>query len=200
MKMKIEVHQDLSKEAVAKLLVDSAKSIMELGKINIQGKSFNLPEILETEIEFKEKNGRAKFEIEIKWPVGKLQIREGLLKRQISAKHKLNLQTTKERGAISSASLKGIKKSMGDLLKRMKEKVKSGKLPTANEAESFLELAKQFLSWKNQNPEWEIGLKELEAHSQALVAKINKRDYSAVNSELARLSEIKQRYHKQFKD
>jgi XXXCH domain-containing protein len=198
--MKIEVHQDLSKEAVARLLVDSAKSIMELGKINIQGKSFSLPEILETEIEFKEKNGRAKFEIEIKWPVGKLQIREGLLKRQISAKHKLNLQTAKEKGAISSASLKGIKKSMGDLLKRMKEKVKSGKLPTTNEAESFLELAKQFLSWKNQNPEWGIGLKELEAHSQALVAKINKQDYSAVNSELARLSEIKQRYHKQFKD
>src|SRR3989337_3422629 len=65
--MSLEDKKILNRKAAGKLLETLGKDITEKGKVEISGIQVALPEIIEVELEYKEKHGRKKLEIELKW-------------------------------------------------------------------------------------------------------------------------------------
>ena len=65
--MSLEDKKILDRKAAGKLLETLGKDIIEKGKVEISGIQVALPEIIEVELEYKEKHGRKKLEIELKW-------------------------------------------------------------------------------------------------------------------------------------
>src|SRR3972149_11837371 len=63
----MEEKKIIDRQAAGKLLETLGKDIIEKGKVEISGIQVALPEIIEVELEYKEKHGRKKLEIEFKW-------------------------------------------------------------------------------------------------------------------------------------
>ncbi len=65
--MKWEERRPMKKDGVARLLQVFSEGIAREGVVEFAGHQTVLPEELEVEIEYKEKHGKSKFEIELKW-------------------------------------------------------------------------------------------------------------------------------------
>ena len=65
--MSHEERKKMSRQETGRLLESVGRQLIEKGEIEIRGKRIVLPEDIEVEIEYKRKDGKNKFEIEIKW-------------------------------------------------------------------------------------------------------------------------------------
>lgn len=65
--MKLEEKRTLKREEFAELLKKLGEGVKERGVVAISGKEVPLPQQLELEVEYKEKHGRNKIEIEAEW-------------------------------------------------------------------------------------------------------------------------------------
>lgn len=65
--MSLKDKKIIDREAVGRLLETLGKDIIDRGKVEISGTQIVLPGKIEVELEYKEKHGRNKLEIEFKW-------------------------------------------------------------------------------------------------------------------------------------
>ncbi|MDP3988105.1 MAG: amphi-Trp domain-containing protein [Candidatus Levybacteria bacterium] len=65
--MSHEERKKMSRQETGRLLESVGRQLIEKGEIEIRGKRIVLPEDIEVEIEYKRKEGKNKFEIELRW-------------------------------------------------------------------------------------------------------------------------------------
>jgi len=65
--MSHEERKKMSRQETGRLLESVGRQLIEKGEIEIRGKRIVLPEDIEVEIEYKIKDGKNKFEIELRW-------------------------------------------------------------------------------------------------------------------------------------
>jgi amphi-Trp domain-containing protein len=65
--MSHEERKKMSRQETGRLLESVGRQLIEKGEIEIRGKRITLPEDIEVEIEYKRKEGKNKFEIELRW-------------------------------------------------------------------------------------------------------------------------------------
>jgi amphi-Trp domain-containing protein len=64
--MEYEERKTMDRKELSELL-EKLRDGVERGAIDFKGSRIELPEQMEVEIEYKEKHGRKKFEVELKW-------------------------------------------------------------------------------------------------------------------------------------
>ncbi len=65
--MSHEERKKMSRQETGRLLESVGRQLIEKGEIEIDGRHVTLPEDIEVEIEYKRKEGKNKFEIELRW-------------------------------------------------------------------------------------------------------------------------------------
>ncbi len=65
--MSHEERKKMSRQETGRLLENIGRQVIEKGEIEIDGRHVTLPEDIEVEIEYKRKEGKNKFEIELRW-------------------------------------------------------------------------------------------------------------------------------------
>ncbi len=210
--MKFERRKTIHRDEFARFLSDSARKILEENKVIVDGVEITLPESFEIELEYKEKKGYAKFEIEVVWDITKFNppLPVAMLRGNGSpapfSKGGASLALSEaKKGGIKTASVlpetfKEIKKTMERRLFEMGNTLKMGQ-PLAELAERdltyFLDLVHAFR--QKAKPEWMSSIDELQAAAERLNRAIESKNLSLAADGIRELNDIKDRCHQIFK-
>ncbi len=128
MSMKFEEKRRMKREETVRMLKGMG-DLLERGELLIGNKTVLVPDSLEVEVEYKEKDQSSKFEIEMKWD-----------RRDISEK-----KEPKKVKALPAASITEIKQEMKSRFNAIRGIVEKGGLPSEKEVSEFLSLNRAFI-------------------------------------------------------
>lgn len=188
--MKIEKRKQLSREEFAELLSDFAKRITDEKRIVFEDMDVAVPDSFEVELEYKEKHGYAKFEIELCWDIGKSGGGNWGL---ISA---LKNITGKSEDLIPD-NFKEIKKCIDKRLGDIANTVSKGTKPSEEDIDYFRDLISAFR--QQSKPEWEDGMYRLQAAVDAMCEAIANANFPIAIDRIREINNIKTECHRVFK-
>lgn len=188
--MKMKEKSVVSKNELAKYLQNTAKNILDNGDVTIAGNKIDLPDKIELALKSKEKEGRRKIKIEIKWDDFEVDDYDG--------KDKITAAKVSSKTFIGIPSnFKAIKKDMEKKLFEIERSLKNNQTPQKQEMQYFLNLIQAF---KNRSkPEWLSSVNELQTSVAALNGAVSENNHSLALIKIAEIRNLKEKYHKQFK-
>jgi XXXCH domain-containing protein len=121
--VKFEEKNRITRKGLVKFF-KGLSELVEKNELVLGGEKITLSDSMGVEVEYKEKKGRAKLEIEVKWTpsIPSKGVVEGMMKRSV--------------GEVKQ----GIKKSFNSI----RVAVEAGSVPTAEEVERFIDLSQGF--------------------------------------------------------
>lgn len=122
--MKFEEKKRMKREEIAELFKGLGE-LIERGELRVGGEALPTLDSAEVEVEYKEKKGRAKLEIEIKWRPGKRPMQEKHIEE--------TLPTISE-----------VKQSLKRAFKTLRSSIEAGETPSSEEVEEFAALNRAF--------------------------------------------------------
>jgi XXXCH domain-containing protein len=120
--MRFEEKRRMGKEEVGRLLIKIGKKLEEEGILDFGRGALAIPPSIDVEIEYKEKHGKGKFEVELEWH----------MQEQISP------------ASVAMPSLKEIKQGMKAVFRDMQAAIEGGTIPTSGQFTRFKELSDMF--------------------------------------------------------
>lgn len=191
--MKIEKRKQLSREEFAELLSDFAKRITEEKRIVFEDMDVAVPDSFEVELEYKEKHGYAKFEIELRWETGNASGRYSGLKSILFSK---SAESAKSGGPIPD-NFKEIKKCIEKKLGDIANTVSKGAKPSEEDIDYFRDLISAFR--QQSKPEWEDGMYRLQSAVDGMCEAIKNADFTMAQDRIREINNIKKECHRVFK-
>lgn len=188
--MKIEKRKQFSREEFAELLRNFAKRITDEKKIVFEDMDVAVPDSFEVELEFKEKHGYAKFEIELCWDIGN---KGGGHWGLMSALKNI----TKNYGASIPDNFKEIKKCIEKKLGDITNTISKGDRPSEEDIDYFKELISAFR--QQSKPEWEGGMYKLQTAVDGMIDAIHDANFSLALDRIREINNIKKDCHRVFK-
>lgn len=185
--MKTKERRVVSRDELAKCLLDLTKSLVAEGRIVTGAFDLALPPSFELELEYKEKNGRSKFELEIIWPD-----REG--------RPRLEADQPEAGGYLAPAlprSFKETKKELERLLDNFASQAAAGRLPEIDQVGHLRELTLSFRGQAKQ--EWLAGIDEMTVSLDRLKDAVAESDKEKADLQIQALKTIKKKYHGIYK-
>ncbi|MBI5193437.1 MAG: amphi-Trp domain-containing protein [Nitrospirae bacterium] len=188
--MKLEKRKRLSREEFAELLSDFVKMIAEEKRIVFEDMDVSMPDSFEVELEYKEKHGYAKFEIELCWDTGKT---EGGHWGLMSALKNI----TKSSNTSIPDNFKEIKKCIEKKLEDIANLIKKGGKPSEEDIDYFKDLISAFR--QQSKPEWEDGMYKLQTAVDGMIDAIHDANFSLALDRIREINNIKKDCHRVFK-
>jgi XXXCH domain-containing protein len=130
--MKFEEKKEMKKKEIVDLFKGLGELIEE-EKMTIGDLSIPFPDSAEVEVEYKEKKGTAKFEVEIQWQAGEAKV-------EVSKKEKPSLEEVSK----EEPSLSEVKKSIKECFNSIRSNVESGSVPSERVVSNFFALNESF--------------------------------------------------------
>lgn len=186
MDLKIEEKKVMKKEDLAELLVRLGEGL-EKGRLLLPGPTgkidLTVKEPLEVEIEYREKHGRSKFELEVKWPSG-----EAASIAQPLAKAADKLETRK-----------ALKREMKAILYEVEKAVNSRRMAGAKSSfQGFQELNNRFNELAEKG--WEKEVKAQNVLVTALGKALTEENAAAAAGAVDKLWRLKKACHSKYKE
>jgi XXXCH domain-containing protein len=119
--MKFEEKKQMKKEEIADLFKGLGE-LIEKDELNLGGEALPVPNFAEVEVEYKEKKGRAKLEIEVKW----------------------RLENAKDRLSKEENSIGEVKQSIKKAFNGIRRIVEGGGIPSEEDVTDFMKLSNTF--------------------------------------------------------
>jgi XXXCH domain-containing protein len=119
--MKFEEKKRMKKEEIADLFKGLGE-LIEKDELNLGGEALPVPNSAEVEVEYKEKKGRAKLEIEVKW----------------------RLENAKDRLPKEENSIGEVKQSIKKAFNGIRSTVEGGSIPSDEDVADFMKLSNTF--------------------------------------------------------
>ncbi|MDD5434406.1 MAG: hypothetical protein PH343_03150 [Nitrospira sp.] len=187
--MKIERRKRFSREEFAELLSDFARTITEEKRIVFEDMEVALPDSFEAEIEYKEKHGYAKFEIEVFWDIEK------------NLSTSPYYPTTRGEGTIQNEPIprrfKEIKRIMEQNLADISRVISAGNNPPENDLNYFRELNRAFS--QQSEPDWLNGMNELQTAVEGMIDAAKQGNFPLAIERIREINNIKKECHRVFK-
>ena len=187
--MKFEKKINISREDFAKLLGEYAGKVAEENKLTIEGMEINLPGFFEMELEYKEKHGYAKFEIEIRWDLSASGVQYKESPGNISATVKTPVEIP--------GGFKEIKKGLSRKMEEIEDTIRGGNSPAEIDLIYLRDLINAFR--QQSEPEWMTSMNELQTSTEALIKAVEIKNLSLAAEKVREINNIKDRCHQAFK-
>ncbi len=191
--MKIEKRIQLSREEFAELLRNFANTIADDKRIVFEDMDVPVPDSFEVELEYKEKHGYAKFEIELCWDIGKPGGSYSGLKSILFSK---SGESAKSGGPIPD-NFKEIKKCIEKKLEEIANTVSKGTKPSEEDIDYFRDLISAFR--QQSKPEWEDGMYRLQTAVDGMCEAIANANFPIAIDRIREINNIKKDCHRVFK-
>ena len=172
------------------MLSDFAKRITDEKRIVFEDMDVSLPDSFEVELEYKEKHGYAKFEIELCWDIGKSGGRYSGLKSILFSK------SAKSDYPIPD-NFKEIKKCIERKLEDIANTVSKGGKPSEEDIDYFRDLISAFR--QQSKPAWEDGMYRLQTAVDGMIDAIHDANFSLALDRIREINNIKKDCHRVFK-
>jgi XXXCH domain-containing protein len=169
----------LSRQELANRLEEWARGLKQ-GRMEVEGKTWSVPEEVEAELHLKEKKGGLVLKLKCRWatlPEYHSEAREPVARWQ--------------------ESFKTLKKRLAAQFKGLQQAVSQGKFPDPQSLADFA-AASQAMA-KMAEPEWGEALESYLAHVAALERAVAGRDLTGVQHEMADLRTAMVTCHREFK-
>ncbi len=182
--MKIEKRKRFTREEFARLLSEFAREITDKNRIVFEDIDVSLPDSFEAELEYKEKKGYAKFEIEVFWDMTAPSIGPYPARRE-----------DKEEGI--PGRFKDIKKGMEKKLYDIENMLTNGNKPSGEDLNYFMKLMQAF--WLQTEPDWIPSMNELQKAIDSMVNAVETGDFPLALDRIREINNIKHRCHQVFR-
>jgi XXXCH domain-containing protein len=130
--MKFEEKNRMTRKGLVKFF-KGLSELVEKNELELGGEKITLTDSMDVEVEYKEKKGRAKLEVEVKW-------------RLIGGSETLSQSEKKETsGDNGSRSVSEVKQEMKQSFNALRKTIEGGELPAIVNVEEFLEVNNAFV-------------------------------------------------------
>jgi hypothetical protein len=187
--MKIEKKINISREDFAKLLGEYSRKVAEGNKITLDGIEISLPDLFGMELEYKEKHGYAKFEIEVIWDISSF----GNTVKEIPSGMTATAKTT----TVLPGTFKEIKKSLSNILKDIENTIRGGTFPAESNMTYLYDLINAFR--QQSEPEWIPAMNKLQTSVEALIKAVETNNLSLAAEKIREINNIKDQCHQTFR-
>ena len=177
--MSQKTDEPLSRQDLAERLEELARGL-RAGRMEVEGKTWGVPEKVAAEVHLKEKKGCLVFKLKCRWatlPEYKPEAREPVARWQ--------------------ESFKTLKKRMGAQFKGLQQTLSQGKLPDPKALADFVGDSQSMAVMSE--PEWDEAMQSYLAHLAALERAVAGQNLEAAQHELADLQTAMAVCHKEFK-
>lgn len=173
----------LDKKALASDLLAFAKDVLR-GELSFEQQNIKLPEEFEVKYKYKIKDGFSKYKISFKWP------------DKPDKEHQVYLPENVKQ-LSSKTSFEDVKKILQSSLAHFGEMGKSGRLPSVQEAEDFINTVDASLS--RSKKKLSDGMKEVRSLSLELKNAVELNDIGKFQEALKLLYQLKEKYQQLYK-
>ena len=169
----------MTRQNLADRLEELARGL-RAGKLEVEGKTWTVPDAVAAEVHFKEKKGSLVLKLKCRWAT--------LAEYQPEAREPV---------ARWQESFKTVKQRMAAQFKEFKEAVAQGQLPAPELIADFMRDSQAMAALTE--PEWGEGMQSFLAQAAALERAVTARDLEAAKHELTDLQSAMEQCHKEFK-
>lgn len=171
--------KELGRVELAEYL-ESLAGQLRRGAMDVDGRTWTVPEKLDVKIGFKEKKGRLIAKLKCGWST--LDQYDQPVKQEVTA---------------WKSSVKDVKKKMTSDFYNLRKVVESGEFPDESSVSAFVESAKAFAAMAD--PDWQEAMAEFMDHLQNFLRAVESRNMDLTLHELRDLTGRKGACHREFK-